>query len=98
MSTQKMLLELVQKRYTGDTAKYTDVITKAKAHKKPASKKETESEKQKMAQTEKEYKEALAYIKDLVSPAFMKIQSNHLKVNNTYIKTFFIYSYPSYLE
>jgi membrane-bound lytic murein transglycosylase len=52
----------------------------------------------KIKETEKEYKEALAYIKDLVSPAFMKIQPNNIKINNTFAKTFFVYAYPSFLE
>jgi len=52
----------------------------------------------KIKEAEKEYKEALAYIKDLVSPAFMKIHPNKIKINNTFAKTFFVYAYPSFLE
>jgi len=55
-------------------------------------------EDKKLKETEKEYKEALAYIKDLVSPAFLKNQPNYIKVNNTFAKTFFVYAYPSFLE
>jgi hypothetical protein len=51
-----------------------------------------------MLETEKEYKDALAYIKDLVSPAFMKIKPNNIKINNTFAKTFFVHAYPSFLE
>jgi hypothetical protein len=51
-----------------------------------------------LLEVEKEYKEALSYIKDLVSPAFMKIKPNNIKINNTFAKTFFVHAYPSFLE
>lgn len=51
-----------------------------------------------LKQTEKEYKEALAYIKDLVAPAYMKIMPDKVKINNLFAKTFFVYAYPNFLE
>jgi hypothetical protein len=47
---------------------------------------------------EKEYKEALAYVKDAIAPAYWKAYPNKLKINNTYVKTFFVYAYPNFLE
>ncbi len=58
----------------------------------------TKEEKQKLAQAEKEYKEALAFVKDAISPAFMKETTNYLQINNTYCRTFFVYAYPNFLE
>jgi len=49
-------------------------------------------------ESEKEYKAALAYIKDLISPAFMKILPDKIQINNTIAKTFFVYAYPNFLE
>jgi hypothetical protein len=49
-------------------------------------------------ESEKEYKEALAYIKDVIAPAFMKVYSNKIEINNTIVKTFFVYAYPNFLE
>lgn len=49
-------------------------------------------------ESEKDYKSALAYIKDVISPAFMKIFPDKIQVNNTYAKTFFVYAYPTFLE
>jgi hypothetical protein len=49
-------------------------------------------------ESEKEYKAALAYIKDLISPAFMKIYPDKIQINNTIAKTFFVYAYPNFLE
>ena len=58
----------------------------------------TKEEKQKLQEIEKEYKEALAFIKDAVSPAFMKEATNYIQINNVYARTFFVYAYPNYLE
>jgi hypothetical protein len=49
-------------------------------------------------ESEKVYKEALAYVKDIISPAFMKTFPNKIQINNTYAKTFFVYAYPNFLE
>jgi len=51
-----------------------------------------------MLETEKEYKEALAYIKDAIAPAYWKSYPDKLKINNTFVKTFFVYAYPNFLE
>jgi hypothetical protein len=46
----------------------------------------------------KEYSDALAYVKDVISPAFMRTYPDKIRINNTYAKTYFIYAYPNYLE
>jgi hypothetical protein len=72
-----------------------------KKEKKKKTKKTTSEEKQeekRILETEREYKEALAYIKDAIAPAFFRSYSDKLRINNTYVKTFFIYSYPNFLE
>lgn len=105
MASQEKLLELVSRRYTGDVETFTwkkgssDIskgsdTTKKDAKETPVSKQEEKE----ILQTEKEYKEALAYIKDVISPALFKTHIDKLRVNNTYVKTFFIYSYPNFLE
>jgi len=55
-------------------------------------------EKKGILSAEKNYKEALAYIKDAIAPAFMKVHNDKIRINNTYAKTFFVYSYPNFLE
>jgi hypothetical protein len=49
-------------------------------------------------EAEKEYKEALAYIKDMIAPSYMKIFPDKLRINNVFAKTFFVYAYPNFLE
>ena len=114
MANQEDLLQLVKQRYTWDVATFVvtpheEVKTK-KWTKKTKNKKDKKSTKStsKDAQTkidekeileaEKDYKEALAYVKDVVSPAFLKVYKDKLRINNTYVKTFFIYAYPNFLE
>jgi len=58
----------------------------------------SKEDKKRLAETEAEYKEALAFLKDAISPAFMKESSNHIQINNTFAKTFFVYAYPTFLE
>jgi len=47
---------------------------------------------------EKEYREALAFIKDAIAPAMMKIDATKLQIGDVYIRTFFTYAYPDFLE
>jgi conjugal transfer ATP-binding protein TraC len=100
MAHQEKLLELVSKRYSGDIESFQDkkgafAKTEKKEEKKPEFSKE---ENKQILETEKEYKEALAYVKDAIAPAFLKVQIDKIRINNVYAKTFFVYSYPNYLE
>jgi len=96
---------LVWKRYSWDTFWYEKTIkeeTKEIISKKNniietkeiISKEDNKS----ILEGEKSYKEALAYIKDLIAPSFMKIMPDKIRINNVFAKTFFIYAYPSFLE
>jgi len=40
----------------------------------------------------------LAFLKDAISPAFMKEAVDYIQINNTFAKTFFVYAFPTYLE
>lgn len=99
---------LVWKRYTGDTVGFewttqeieipasTQAIIPAQEIdlEKPTTKEEDKQ----IALAEKEYKEALAYVKDMIAPAYMKIYPDKIRINNVYSKTFFVYAYPNFLE
>lgn len=93
MDKQEQLVQLVSQRINWDTFWYI----KAPAT-KPIWKPTLKTEDKEVLESEKEYKEALAYIKDIIAPAFMKIYPNKIEINNTLIKTFFIYAYPNFLE
>jgi len=87
---ENKLLTLVQQRINWDTYSYIKKEEKKKSGNK--------SEDKQLLETEKEYKEALAYVKDAISPAYWKSFPNKLQINNTFVKTFFVYAYPSFLE
>ena len=89
MEKQERLIELVTKRISWDTYWYIKKIE----IEKPA-----KSDEREIIESEKEYKAALAYIKDIISPAFMKIYPDKIQINNTIVKTFFVYAYPNFLE
>ncbi|MCT4617108.1 MAG: ATP-binding protein [Candidatus Gracilibacteria bacterium] len=103
MSKEK-ILELVTSKISGDTTTFEEekklkkAITKAEKNNKPEKKKTNKEEDKKLLEIEKKYKEALAYVKDQISPAFMKIQADKVKINDTFSKTFFVYAYPDFLE
>ncbi len=58
----------------------------------------TKAEAEELRQTEKEYKEALAYIKDVIAPSMMRIDATKLQIGDTYVRTIFTYAYPDVLE
>ncbi len=58
----------------------------------------TKEEALELKQTEKEYREALAFVKDMIAPAMMRIDATKLQIGDTYIRTVFTYAYPDILE
>lgn len=61
-------------------------------------KKLTREEAMEMKEMEKEYSESLAFIKDTIAPAMMRIDATKLQIGDTYIRTIFTYAYPDVLE
>ncbi len=94
MENQNKLISLVGTRINWDTYSYT----KKNKLKENETKKEKSIEDKAILESEKEYKEALAYIKDAIAPAYWKSYTDKLKINNTFVKTFFVYAYPNFLE
>ena len=90
MENKNKLAELIAKRVSWDTYSYYKFEA-------PKTKKVNLADKE-VLESEKAYKEALAFVKDAISPAYMKIFPNKLQINNLFAKTFFVYAYPQYLE
>lgn len=61
-------------------------------------KKLTKQEERELRQGEKEYYEALAYIKDTIAPSMMKVDAKHIQIGDTVIRSVFTYAYPDFLE
>jgi hypothetical protein len=70
----------------------------AEAAKKAVQDKATAIERQELIDAEKVYQSGLATIRDLISPSSMEIQYDRLRVEGLYTQTFFVYSYPRYLD
>lgn len=68
------------------------------AAKKAATDKATAEERQKLIEAEKVYQQGLTTIRDLISPSSMEIQYNKLRVEGMFAQTFFVFSYPRYLD
>lgn len=58
----------------------------------------TKEEALELKESEKEYKEALAFVKDMIAPAMMRIDATKLQIGDTYVRTIFTYAYPDVLE
>ena len=61
-------------------------------------KKLTDEIRKRIIEQEKIYQEGIITIKDLVAPSSVGISTHDLQVNNTFVKTFLVFSYPRYLE
>jgi len=98
VDSNNSLIQLVGQRYNWDLSGY---LTKKDGTKKPekiVAKKQNNTEEKEFLEADKDYKSALAYVKDIISPAFMKVYPDKVRINETYAKTYFVYSYPSFLE
>jgi conjugal transfer ATP-binding protein TraC len=58
----------------------------------------TKEEALELKNTEKEYKEALAHVKDVIAPAMMRIDATKLQIGDTFVRTIYTYAYPDVLE
>lgn len=68
---------------------------------KLAEKKEKEltaEEKKILAEDEKQFQEGIATIKDLIAPSSMEISSTKVRIGDVWARSFYVYSYPRFLE
>ncbi|MFH1720290.1 MAG: DUF87 domain-containing protein [Patescibacteria group bacterium] len=58
----------------------------------------TPQEKKEFMEAEKIYQEGLASIRDLIAPSSMEIKYDSVRVEGMYAQSFYVYSYPRYLD
>lgn len=58
----------------------------------------TKSEMEELKEAENIYEHGLATIKDLIAPSSMEIKFNELRVSDMYARSFFVYTYPRYID
>lgn len=56
------------------------------------------AEQKRLKEAEKMYKDGMATIRDLIAPSSMEVTFQWIRIGDTYAKTFFVYSYPRYIE
>ena len=69
---------------------------KTENRQKAIEKKNKEAEK--ILQAEKVYSSGLATVKDILSPATLKVESGFVKVGDRFARTYFVIAYPRYLQ
>ncbi len=58
----------------------------------------TKEEERRIKEAEKMYREGMTTIKDLIAPSAMEVNFDHVKIGNVYARSFFVYSYPRYID
>lgn len=61
-------------------------------------KKLTKALRSRIVESEKLFRQGTADIKDLVAPTSVEIKPTHMKLNGMYVKSFFVFNYPRFLE
>lgn len=57
----------------------------------------TEKEKEEILKAEEIYRMGVVSIKDIIAPSSMQINPDHLRINEKFARTLFIFTYPRYL-
>jgi conjugal transfer ATP-binding protein TraC len=70
----------------------------AKADVKKNKSKEQMEHRKKILEAEKIYQEGIASIRDLIAPSSFEVAYDHIKVDGMYSQTFFVYTYPRYID
>ncbi len=58
----------------------------------------TAEEKRQLGQDEKQFQDGIATIKDLIAPSSMEISSTKLKIGDLWVRSFYVFSYPRFLD
>ncbi len=92
--------EKIKKISHEEEQKENEIVKKDKVKKKEAKVDENKSVQEEVGviQTEKSYKKGLVSVRDIISPSAFKIDSDYLRLNNLYVRTMFVITYPRYLS
>ncbi len=53
---------------------------------------------QQLIEAEKIYQQGLASVRDLIAPSSLEIHYDHLSLSGVFVRSFFVYAYPRFLE
>ena len=57
----------------------------------------SQEEKEKLLKTEEAFKKGVVTVRDIIAPAAMKIEADHLRLNQQFARTLFVFTYPRYV-
>jgi hypothetical protein len=58
----------------------------------------TAEEKKILLEDEKKFQEGISTVKDLIAPSSMEISSTKMKIGDVWVRSFYVYSYPRFLD
>ncbi len=58
----------------------------------------TKEEAEEIRRGEKEYRDALAFVKDAIAPSMMRVDATKIQIGEVFVRSFFTYAYPDFLE
>ncbi len=56
------------------------------------------AERKKVLEAEKLFQEGIASIRDLIAPSAFEVNFDHLKIDDMFCQTYFVYTYPRYID
>ncbi len=59
---------------------------------------ESDAQRKKLVEAEKLFQEGIASIRDLLAPSSFEVAYDHVKMDGLYAQTFFVYTYPRYID
>lgn len=63
----------------------------------PLSQRKNDSQDKALLEAEKVFREGVVSARDIIAPAALEVQSNLLRLNNLYVRTLFVMTYPRYV-
>lgn len=57
----------------------------------------TQAEKEKLLKAEEIFRKGVVTVRDIIAPAAMKIEADHLRLNQQFVRTLFVFTYPRYV-
>ncbi|MBU1178533.1 DUF87 domain-containing protein [Patescibacteria group bacterium] len=57
----------------------------------------TQKEQEQLLKIEEVFKKGVVTVRDIIAPAAMKIEADHIRLNQQFVRTLFIFTYPRYV-
>ncbi len=95
---RKSLFDKMKSVFAFNTKKSKNTVEKVDSSKGSTGSKISQKERKEYIDAEKIYNEGIASIKDLIAPSSMEIQYDSLRLDGLYVRSFYVFAYPRYLD